>query len=401
MDRADEPSLTDLQRNTERTRAELAATVHQLRSKVSETVTDFRERASPETMKAEISGYFRGKADALMDRARENPLQAAAIGVGVGYPLFKIARSIPAPILMVGAGLYLLGSSSGQKLTETVSKKVAAAAEGVSDSFGAGVEVVNRKVHDTQDMAASGMAAARDTIASGVEGARQHAGALGSSLNPLKDGVADLATSASDRAGNIAGSASDGVTGLKQRAVEAFAATSDAMSAGVARTGSLVRDGASSAAEFGANTGLKLRDQAADASYKVSAGIGEVIQRNPLLVGGLGLTIGMLIASALPKSDVERNIMGSASADAQKRAGAFASQQFGTVKDLASGALASIADNAGNEGLMPTDLNAVAEDIGRRVRKVAESASDAAFGHADEKTIDAHKVAQDQSRSSL
>ena len=317
-----------------------------------------------------------------MDRARENPLQAAAIGVGVGYPLFKIARSIPAPILMVGAGLYLLGSSSGQKLTETVSKKVAAAAEGLSDSFGAGVEVVNRKVHDTQDIVASGMAAARDTIASGVEGARQQAGALPSSLNPLKDGVADLATSASDRADNIAGSASDGVAGLKQRAVEAFAATSDAMSAGVARTGSLVRDGASNAAEFGTNTGLKLRDQVVDASNKVSAGIGEVIQRNPLLVGGLGLTIGMLIASALPKSDVERNIMGSASADAQKRAGAFASQQFGTVKDLASGALADIADRAGNEGLMPADLNAAAEDIGRRVRKFAESASDAAFGHA-------------------
>jgi hypothetical protein len=29
---------------------------------------------------------------------------------------------------MVGVGLYLLGSSSGQKLSETVSKKVAAAA---------------------------------------------------------------------------------------------------------------------------------------------------------------------------------------------------------------------------------------------------------------------------------
>jgi hypothetical protein len=65
------------------------------------------------------------------------------------------------------------------------------------------------------------------------------------------------------------------------------------------------------------------------------------------------------------------------------------------VKGLASEAIAVIADHAVQEGLMPTDMNAATEDLGRRVRKVAESASEAAFGRADdttypnEKTIDA------------
>jgi len=251
MDRANGKSLTDLKREAERTRAELAETVDQLRSKVSDSVTDFRERASPDAMKAEISGYIRTRADALMDRARENPLQTAAIGIGVAYPLLKIARSIPAPILMVGAGLYLLGTGSGQKLSETVSKKVAEAAEGISDSFGARVDVANRKVHDTQDLAASGLAAARDTMASGVGSVTQQAAAFASSLNQLKDGAA-----------NLAGSSSDGVAGLKQRAVDALGSTSDAMGSSVARTGSLVRDRAGDAAEFATNTGIKLRDQA-------------------------------------------------------------------------------------------------------------------------------------------
>ena len=35
---------------------------------------------------------------------------------------------------------------------------------------------------------------------------------------------------------------------------------------------------------------------------------------------------------------------------------------------------------------MPADLNAATEDLGRRVRKVAESASEAAFGRTDDKT---------------
>jgi hypothetical protein len=121
----------------------------------------------------------------------------------------------------------------------------------------------------------------------------------------------------------------------------------------------------------------------------------DVIQRNPLLFGGLGLTVGMLIASALPQSDIEKDIMGSASADVRKRANELAAKQFDTVKGLASEAITDIADHASQEGLMPADLNAATEDLGRRVRKVAESASAAAFGRADdathpnEKTIDA------------
>jgi uncharacterized phage infection (PIP) family protein YhgE len=386
MDRANEKSLTDLKREAEHTRAQLTETVDQLRSRVSDTVTDFRERAAPDAMKAEIGDYFRMRADALIDRARENPLQTLAIGIGVGYPLVKIARSIPAPILMVGAGLYLLGTSSGQKLSDTVSRKVAAAADGVSDSFGAGVDLANRKLHDTQDAAASSLSAARDTIASGVGSATDKAAAFGSSFNQLKDAAA-----------NLAGSASDGAASLKQRAVGAIGATSDAMSASAAKTGSIVRDRASDAAEFGTNASLRLRDQAVDASlklrdqavdtsHKVSSGVSDIVQRNPLLFGGLGLTVGMLIASALPKSDIEKNIMGEASADVRKRANELASKHFDNVKGLASEAIADIADHVSQEGLTPADLNAATEDLGRRVRKVAESASEAVFGQADDKT---------------
>jgi hypothetical protein len=397
MERVNAKSLTDLKREAERSRAELAETVDQLRSRVSETVTDIRERASPDAMKAEIGDYFRTRADALMDRARENPLQTAAIGIAVGYPLLKIARSIPAPILMVGAGLYLLGTSSGQKLSETVSKKVSAAAEGVSDSFSAGVDVGNRKVHDAQDFAARSLAAAQDTIASGVGSATQKVAAFGSALK--------------DSSASLAGSASDSAAGLKQRAADALGATSEALGAGAARTGSMVRDRAgdavelgSNAAEFGTNTGLKLRDQAVEASlklrdqavetsHKVSSGMSDVIQRNPLLFGGFGLTVGMVIASALPKSDIEKDIVGDASADVRKRANELASKQFDAVKGLASEAIADVAYHASQEGLTPADLNAVTEDLGRRVRKVAESASEAAFGPADDKTYLNEKAA--------
>jgi hypothetical protein len=73
----------------------------------------------------------------------------------------------------------------------------------------------------------------------------------------------------------------------------------------------------------------------------------------------------------------------------------LASKQFDNVKGLASEAIGDIADHVSEEGLTPSDLNAATEDFGRRVRKVAESATEAAFGRSDdksyrnEKTVDA------------
>jgi ElaB/YqjD/DUF883 family membrane-anchored ribosome-binding protein len=378
MARSDERSVADLQKESERSRSELAQTVDQLRSKVAETVADVRERASPDAVKAEIGEYVRKRADALLDKARENPLQTAAIGIGVAYPLLTIVRSIPAPVLMVGAGVFLLGSSSGQKLTADVSRRAAAAGESVSVSLGAAGDAATKKVHDTRDLTSSTLASMQDTLASGVAGAKHHAASVGASLDPLQDA-----------ASGVVSFASDGLADLKHRTVDAVGAAANSLAAGVTEASSNFRNGASSAGESGTETVLAFRDRALETSQKVSSGVSAIIQENPLLVGGLGLAIGMLIASALPRSDFENNIMGGPSAHVQRRANEFASKEFDAVKGLASAAIAEITDHASEKGLLPADLNAAAENLGERVRKVAESATDAVLGQANEKTIDA------------
>jgi hypothetical protein len=117
---------------------------------------------------------------------------------------------------------------------------VGAAAESVSDSLNAGVDVVNQKVHKHSRFGGLGLDGGADTIASGVGNVTQHAATFGLSLSQLKDGAA-----------NLAGSASDGAAGLKQHASGALGATSDAMSASVGRTGSAVRDRAGDARSSG------------------------------------------------------------------------------------------------------------------------------------------------------
>lgn len=94
------------------------------------------------------------------------------------------------------------------------------------------------------------------------------------------------------------------------------------------------------------------------------------------------MAAGMLIASALPQSDTEKTVLSDAGAAARKQANDLASKGFDAAKGVAVGVIADVAQQAVREGLSTTDLNATAQDFGRRVRKVAESATGAAFGTA-------------------
>src|SRR6187402_124771 len=111
-----EPSVDTLRAEAEATRRRLTGTVEELRTQVSETATDIKERLSPDAIKTEVTQYVRDSRDQLWHslerKARDNPLQAVAVGAALAYPALKLMRAMPAPLLLVGAGL-LLSRTSG------------------------------------------------------------------------------------------------------------------------------------------------------------------------------------------------------------------------------------------------------------------------------------------------
>jgi len=125
MAHTDNRSLQDIKRETEQTRAGLTSTVEELRTSVVETASDIRERISPAAIKAEFSQYIRSRGEQLLDdvttAARKNPMQAVAVGASVAFPLLRLARAIPMPILMLGAGVFLAGSKTGKDATQKAS----------------------------------------------------------------------------------------------------------------------------------------------------------------------------------------------------------------------------------------------------------------------------------------
>jgi hypothetical protein len=125
MAQGDTRSLNEIRRETEQTRAALTTTVEELRGTVSDTATDIKNRLRPDAIKAEVSGYIKSRGEQLLqdltDMARRNPMQAVAVGASIAYPALRLARAIPLPVLMIGAGLFLTGSKTGQDFSRKAS----------------------------------------------------------------------------------------------------------------------------------------------------------------------------------------------------------------------------------------------------------------------------------------
>lgn len=390
MAETDTRSLQQIKRETEQTRAGLTHTVEELKASVADTASDIRRRISPDAIKAEVSGYFRTRGEQLLNdvtaAARRNPMQAVAVGVSVAYPLLRVARTIPLPVLMVGAGLFFAGSKTGQSVTQRASD----AASDLSD------EVV-RRAHDLGDQLGDSASAAKayasdqlDRIKGAASGATEQV-----------SGVADTAAAAlgsntrhiHEKAGSIASSVANTASDFRGRATELRDRTADLSNEGVRMAGSAAstmrefasgataaaRDAASATADAGLDAARTVRDKASDFTDRAGKTVFQTIEQNPLVVAGVGLLIGGLIASALPRSNIEEEFVGDASASVKRRAEAAASQGFNAAKDAVDKVLDDTARQAEAEGLTPDGLGKAAEDIGHRVRRVAEAAVTTAF----------------------
>jgi hypothetical protein len=414
MSQTDARSLQQIKRETEQTRAGLTSTVEQLKTSVADTASDIRQRIRPEAIKAEVSNYVKSRGEQFLNdvtaAARRNPIQAVAVGASVAYPLLRLARAIPLPVLMVGAGLFLAGSKTGQAATQ----KASDAALDLSDE-------AMRRARDFGDQVGNSASAARDyaseqydrvsaAVSSGTDELSRTPSAAGATL-------ASESNSFLDKVGSIGGAVSDRTDDLKERGVRMADSAAAAVQDNVASAGSTLADRASdlksqglgmassaaatvqdtasgaisaarnagsAAADAGLDAARSARDKAADLTDRAGKTIFQTIEQNPLLVAGAGLLIGGLIASALPRTGIEDGLVGEASTAAKRRAKSAASQGLDAAKDAVGEIYEETARQAEAEGLTPDGLGKAAQDIGQRVRRVAESAVTTAFDPAQE-----------------
>jgi len=381
MAQSDTRSLQDLKREAEQTRAGLTQTVEQLRSSVTDTATEIRERVSPAAIKAEVSDYIRSRGEQLLEdmtsAARKNPLQAVAIGASVAYPLLRLARTIPAPVLMLGAGLFLAGSKTGQAATQKASDIASDLSEEAMRRGGQIRDRIDGSASAAKSYAMQKLDDIGETVSNKTDQMRDVASEAGSTLSSGQDRFQAAAAS-------IGSSVADGAAQARDKGVrlaEAAVRTAKDAASDIAES---AQNAIGNAKEAGLQNARVMRERAADLTDRTGRTLFQTIEQNPLLVAGVGLMVGGLIASALPRFEMEDEIVGDTSSSIKRRVQAAAGQGLNTAKEVVTGAYEEATRQAEREGIDPEGLSRAARDVGQRVRRVADAAITTAFEPSQE-----------------
>lgn len=338
------PTVVELRRESERSRAELSDTVENLRHKITDTAEDIRQRVSPERIKGEVSDYVSEKGrhwfDALKQHAMDNPMQTLAAGTAIAVPAFKMIRSVPLPLLMIGAGLALTSSRVRGAVSDKVSEALTAPDGGNAIDAGTGI--------------------ARDGWQSARNRAEEAADQTRRGLHDAQDAVSHKIAEVGDSATQMAGEAKNRAVAYGAAAKEALGAT--ASTAGEAAKDALETTRASVAATFG----------------RTRSSAESLVGNNAALVGGIGLAIGALIAASLPSTRIEGDAMGSASDALRGSAAETVNEKFDEVTTAAMSAAESAAGKI-SDAALGSDVSHASAKAAEGLRTITDEAITTAF----------------------
>jgi ElaB/YqjD/DUF883 family membrane-anchored ribosome-binding protein len=355
MQTANELSIEELREESERNREALASTVTELRERVGDTASELKTLVSPSHIKSEIRDYVRQERETLVDslqrKAKENPLQMAAIGAAVAFPALGLLRAIPAPLWLIGAGLFLT-SKRGQQAASDVKTRVD--------------DVVRQGTEQVSELASSLQSDVEDRVA----GARY-------GLEEARDSVSSAVGAVTD----------------KTRA--AFHDVRNAVADASQEAGGEVR---ATAAEFGqraTQTARSMKESTVEAAANSRTTVANFVNDNPILVAGIAVVAGAFIAASIPPSDAENKLFGSGREKLKGKALEAAAQGIEKAGDFAVEAAGAMAAAAAREGLDASGVKGALDKVADSVRAVADRGLETALGEGSSKPSNAGQSQHD------
>jgi hypothetical protein len=106
----------------------------------------------------------------------------------------------------------------------------------------------------------------------------------------------------------------------------------------------------------------------------------DVIEKNPLLVAGVGLAIGGIIAASVPSTDTEHELFGKRSDQFKEKAQQAAAGGVERAKDMTAALAGDAAAAAAREGLSSEGLKKAVEGVTAGVKSVADKGMQTALG---------------------
>lgn len=324
--------------------AELEREAEAARARLSDTAEELRARMSPGQIMDEVLNQFRGGDGSQMlanlkGQVRDNPMALALVGSGLAW-------------LMMGSGAPGQGASGwGASTGGTAVPRPRATPYPATDT---GNFATYRLDEDDRVGAAAGGSNV-GTGSSGTSGSGSSSGGLGSAASSLADSV------------------SGSVSGMAGRASDALASARSAVGEGLHEAGDRAQRTAHDLRGAGSETLGEVRHSAADVGYQARATFLDVLEREPLVIGAIGLAVGAAIGAFLPATEIEREHLGPAGEALKEKADALVDRGMAKAKEAAAEVYETARDEADRQGLLPGDTP-VAEKVDAVVRAVGETA---------------------------
>ncbi len=312
---------SDLDAGSGRNSKEIRSEIDRTRSDMDETFAALDAKFTPKEIGLELWNLFKGGsstgASKLWQVAREHPMPAAVVGLGLGWLLVESS------------------SKSGKDAYDGRDRGYRGAGSG-DYNYG------------------------RGSYRQGYAGTEYGSDESSGLLSAAGDKVKDLAGSAKDALSGATGKVGDAADWTKEHASD--------LGHQVADKASQVADKASSLGHQAKDRASELGHQATRQARRAKLGFWQTMEENPLMVGAAVLALGVIAGLAVPSTDKEDELMGETRDrlfDDVKEAG---QQALDKGKHVAEAMVDKVKEEAQNQGL-------TAESVVDKVKTVAKEAT--------------------------
>lgn len=244
---------------------EIRADIERTRASMDDTFDALDQKLTPSQLLTEAWRYTKGGsafgASKIWQLAREHPLPATMIGVGLGWLLVEKSRGTDTADS--AAGDYRSFGYTGE------------GASGYGRYSGRSYNAGYESSHDYDEDRSSGR--------------------LASAAGAVKDAAGNAVDTVKDAAGNAVDTVKDAASTAREKVGDL--------------TGT-VKDRASHLSDEARHKATQLRNKAKFQSRKARTGFWQMMEQNPLAVGAATLTLGVIAGFSLPSTDKEDELLG-------------------------------------------------------------------------------------------
>jgi hypothetical protein len=213
------------------------------------------------------------------------------------------------------------------------------------------------------------ISAAGQTLPGAARGVTNAVGAAAEAGSVVGDAIAGTAWRASNAARQVGEAISSGAEG-------AATAVRDTASAGYDTLKSKGRAAAGAMARTGRETGRSATEFGREFGTSMQQNLTQTLERQPLLLGMIGLAIGAGIASAFPSTQMERDVMGEAGVAVQDKIREIATETTEFASRRAKEVLDEVKKEAGSQGLTPAAASERLKGAADKVKTVGGASRD-------------------------